>query len=163
MTMPERGTPEWIATQDRVHRAIMDITSNVAVRRKNLPPQAHVIIHDEVTGERFGAYVGIQYINDSGMARITRTSIGMLAPGVSPTRIADGLIKNHPDTPLICDDIIANELAKEQKTITWLEEDHYRLEGRPGGVLEIYTPFDAQKVPGRYLPRGVSGVQIYKE
>lgn len=161
MPLPERGTPEWAATEHRIHRRIMDTVSNVAVRRKDLPAQVHAVIQDDVTGERFGSFVGVQYIGESGMANITRTSIGMIAPGVPLTRIADTLIEHNPDTPLVCDRAVAEALA--EKTTTWLEQDHYRLEGRPGGVLEVYTPFEADQAPKGVLPPGVASAQFYTE
>ncbi|GEM_PF-5517542 len=160
MPLPEQGSQEWAATGERVHRRIMDTVSNVAVKRKDLPSQVHAIIHDDVTGEKFGAFVGVEYVGDSGMAQITRTSIGMLAPGVPLTVIADGLLQHNPGTPLVCDEVVANELS--QGSIPWIEEGHYRLEGRPGGVLEVYTPYDAYKPKGP-LPPGVKSAQFYTE
>ncbi len=161
MSLPERGTPEWAATEYRINRRIMDTASNVAVRRKDLPAQVHVLIHDEVTGERFGSFVGIQYIGDSGMANITRTSIGMVAPGVPLTRIADTLLEHDPGTPLVCDNKVADELSLG--SIPWIEEGHYRLEGRPGGVIEVYTHYEADRAPKSILPPGVASAQFYTE
>lgn len=161
MTLPERDTPEWSAMGDRVNRRIMDLASNVAVRRKNLPPQIQVMIHDEITGERWASFVYVQYVGNNGIAKITRTSVGCLADDVRPVDIADILLKDFPDTPLVCDEKIANELS--QHSLSWVEEDHYRLEGRPDGVLEVYTPYKAINLEGDLLPRGIAGAQIFTE
>lgn len=161
MTMSERGTPEDIARQARIHQTIMDIASNVALRRQDLPPQIHVIIYDEISRERYGAYVGVRYIGDSGLAHITRTTIGRFAPGTTVMHIADILLEHDPGTPLVCDDTIANELS--EGSVTWVEEGHYRLEGRPKGVLEVYTPYQTDKQPEGILPPGVASAQIFTE
>lgn len=161
MSFPERGTPEFDAISERVHRRIMDTLSNVAVKRKDLPGQVHVLIYDEPTQERFGSFVGVQYIGESGLANLTRTSIGRVAPGVSPLNICDTLLRVNPGTPLVCDNKIADEVS--QGSIPWVEEGHYRLEGRPGGVLEVYTPYEALHMPKGILPKGVASAQIFTE
>lgn len=161
MTLPERGTPEGAAAGHRIHKRIMDTVSNIAVRRKDLPHRVHVLIHDDVIDERFWTIVNVQYIGESGMANITRTTIGMVEPGVPLTEIADWLVEHDPNTPLVCDRTVAEELA--ERTTTWLDKDHYRLEARPGGVLEVYTPFEADQMPEEQLPPGVTSVQFYRK
>lgn len=147
--------------ETRIYRKIMDTTSNVAVRRKNLPPKIHVLIRDEVTGEKAAAFLDIRYIGDSGMANITLTSAGILPPEETVMDAADILLKTMPGMPMICDIEIADELSRS--SAVWVEEDHYRLEGRPGGVLEIYTPYSATQSPKAVLPPGVQSLQTYTE
>ena len=60
-----------------------------------------------------------------------------------------------------CDKKIADELNKS--SLVWVEEDHYRLEGRQNGVLEIYTPYGAINLPEAGLPQDVKSIQIFTE
>lgn len=143
MPLSEQGTPEMETAQERIYRRIMDIASKVAVRRKNLPPVVHILIRDEAIGEKVAAFLNIRYIGDSGMANITLTSAGILPSEETVMEAADILLKSRPEIPMICDKEIADELSKS--SLVWIEEDHYRLVGRPMGVLEIYTPYGATK------------------
>ena len=163
MSLPERGTPEYAATEHRIHRRIMDTVSNIAVRRGDLPAQVHALIHDDITGEKFGSFVQVRYIGDSGMAQVTRTSIGMLAPDVTVRDIADMLVEHNPDTPLVLDAKTASELAED--SISWYENetDHCSLRGVAGGTVEVYTPFRAQQPPKDLLPPGVVSAQFFQE
>lgn len=156
MPLLEKGSREWEAVYHRIHRKIMNVVSNVAARRANLPEQVCVLVHDDVTGERFGSYVRIQHIGDKGMLNITRNPIMMVAPGIPLTKITDKLLADHHGMPLVCDRKVANELSGG--SIPWIEEDHYRLEGRPGGVLEVYLPYQAIQVS-----IGVANVQLFTE
>src|SRR3972149_8709849 len=139
MSLPEQGTPERNSAEEKIYIRIMDIASNVAVRRKNLPPAIHVLVRDEVTGEKVAAFLNVQYMGDSGMANITLTSAGVLPAEETVEEAADILLKSMPEMPMLCDKEIADELSKS--SLVWVEEDHYRLVGRPSGVLEIYTPY----------------------
>ncbi len=165
MLFPERGTPEFDAVSERVARHIVDTVSEVAVRRKDLPDQVHALIYDEPTQERFGAFVRVQYTDDCGLANITRTSIGRVAPGVAVITIAGILLRHNPGIPLVCDNKITDELS--QGSIPWVEEGHdredghYRLEGRAGGILEVYTPYKGDQK--EILPSDVTSVQIFTE
>lgn len=161
MPLPEQGTPERNTAEEKIYRRIMDVVSNVAVRRKNLPSEVHVLIRDEMSGEKVAAFFNVQYIGDSGMANITLTSAGVLPAEETVEEAADILLKSMPGMPMICDKEIADELSKN--SLVWVEEDHYRLEGRPNGVLEIYTPYGATKLSEVNLPPGVKSVQIFTE
>lgn len=161
MALPEQGTVEYDFAMSRIDRRIMDTASNVAVRQKDLPPQIHVLVYDDETGEKFGAYVGVEYLNHKGAAKLTRTSIGRVRPGLDLMHIVDTLLKSHSGTPIVCDQVISQELS--QGVIPWFENDHYTLSGRPGGTIEIYTLFAAQHLPVDDLPPGVTNVQIYTE
>jgi len=140
MSLPEQGTPERNSAEEKIYIRIMDIASNVAVRRKNLPPAIHVLVRDEVTGEKVAAFLKVRYMGDSGMAYITLTSAGVLPAEETVEEAADILLKSMPEMPMLCDKEIADEFSKS--SLVWVEEDHYRLVGRPSGVLEIYTPYD---------------------
>lgn len=161
MPLPEQGSPEMQAAQEKIYRRIMDIASNVAVRRKNLPPKVHVLIRDKEIGEKVAAFLSVRYIGDSGMANITLTSAGILPSEETVMQAADILLQTRPGIPMICDQEIADELS--QNSLVWVEEDHYRLEGRPTGVLEVYTPYSATKLPQSALPPGVKSIQSYTE
>lgn len=160
MTLPERGTPEFATFANRIHRRIVDAVHKVALRRKDLPPEVFVFIHDETTGERFGSCVGVKYIGDSGVF-LTRTSINQMAPGVTVMDAADMLLELSPGTPLICDTKIADELF--EGSTPWIEGGHYRLAGRPKGVLEVYTPYQTENLPKSELPPGVANAWVFQE
>jgi len=161
MPLPEQDTPEREAAHERMYRKIMDTAYNVAVRRKNLPPQIHVLILDETTGEKVAAFLRVRYIGTSGMANITLKSAGVLPSEETLMEAADILIETNPGMPMLCDIEIAEELSRN--SLVWVKEDHYRLEGRPKGVLEVYTPYGATKLPEALLPPDVRSVQIYTE
>lgn len=163
MTLPEQETSERNTAEEKIYRRIMDVASNVAVRRKNLPLAVHVLIRDEMTGEKVAAFLKVRYIGDSGMANITLTSAGVLPAEETVAEAADILLKSMPGMPMICDKEIADELSISKGSLVWVEEDHYRLEGRPNGVLEIYTPYGATKLSETSLPLGVKSVQIFTE
>ena len=160
MPLPERNTPEFAAGQQRVYRHIMDLASNIAVR-KHLPPAIHVLIFDAETGERFGSDVGIEYLFSGGTARITTNGINLLLPTTPVVAVADALLSTKPGVPLVCDTEIADELSRD--SLTWVTDGHYRLEGRPGGVLEVYTPYAARKLSQDQLPPGTTSGQIFEE
>ena len=161
MSLPEQETPERNTAEERIYRKIMDVASNVAVRRKNLPPKVHVLILDETTGEKVAAFLNVRYIGDSGMANITLISAGVLPTEETVEEAADILLKSMPGMPMICDKEIADELNKS--SLVWVEEDHYRLEGRQNGVLEIFTPYGAINLPEAGLPQDVKSIQIFTE
>ena len=85
----------------------------------------------------------------------------MVYPDVPLTRIVDTLLAHDPGTPIVCDTKVADELSEE--SIPWVEEGHYRLEGRPGGVMEVYVHYDANLLPGDMLPPGTASAQFYTE
>lgn len=160
MTIPERETPEYQAMQDRVDRKIMDLVSNVAAR-KSLPSTVQAIIYDGETEERCASLIQVKYIGNNGTANITRYRIGVLADSTSAVDIADDLIKGFPNAAIVCDEKIAEELS--QHSLSWIEEDHYKLEGRPGGVIEVFTPYKAVNVDRSALPDIVESLQIFTE
>lgn len=161
MTMPEKGTPEWNVLWPRVESKMMTLGSAVALRNK-LPFQILIMVVDEPTGEIFGAYAGVEYMRDNGMHSMTRTSISKLKAGVPVSQIADGLIERQPGTALVCDEKIAEELGRE--SLTWYESDHYSLQGRPNGTLDVYTPHKTHEaIPKEQLPEGVHGVHVFDE
>src|SRR3990167_9143938 len=123
MPLPEQGIPERITAEEEIYRKIMDIASNVAVRRKNLPPKVHVLIRDEITGEKVAAFLNVRYIGDSGLANITMTSAGVLPIEETVEEAADMLLKTMPGMPMLCDKEIADKLSKS--SLVWVEEDHY--------------------------------------
>ena len=161
MPLPEQDAPEREIAEERTYRKIMDIASNVAVRRKNLPLEVHVLIRDEVTEEKVAAFLNVQYIGDSGMANITLTSAGVLPTEETVEEAADILLKSMPGMPMICDKEIADELSKG--SLVWVEEDHYRLEGRPDGVLEVYTPYDSINSHEIAQQLSARSVQVFTE
>src|SRR3989344_2542165 len=161
MSLPEQDTPERNIAEERIYRKIMDVASNVAVRRKNLPPKVHVLIRDEITGEKVAAFLNVRYIGDSGMANITLTSAGVLPSEETVEEAADILLKTMPGMPMLCDKEIADVLSKG--SLVWVEEDHYRLEGRPGGVLEVYTPYGSIKSPEIAQQLNACSVQVFTE
>ena len=161
MPLPEHGSPERETAEERIYRKVMDVASNVAVRRKNLPLNVHILIRDEVTGENVAAFLRVQYIGDNGAAKITPTSGAVLPFEETVMEAADILIKTHPSMPMICDKEIADELS--QNSLVWVEEDHYRLEGRPDGVLEVYTPYNYVESPEIAQQINARSVQIYTE
>ena len=161
MSLPEQETPERNTAEERIYRKIMDVASNVAVRRKNLPPKVHVLIRDEITREKVAAFLNVRYIGGNGMAYITLTSAGVLPAEETVEEAADILLETMPGMPMICDKEIADEL--NESSLVWIEEDHYRLEGRPNGVLEIYTPYSTTRLPKTDLPPNVKSVQIFTE
>lgn len=67
----------------------------------------------------------------------------------------------YPNIPLICDAAITQELLAH--SLTWVEEDHYRLLGRPVGIIEVYTPYRSISVPQSDLPPGRTTIQFYRE
>lgn len=161
MTMPEKGTPEFDALWPRVEDRIMKVGSTVAYKNK-LPFQILIMVVDEPTGEIFGAYAGVEYMGDNGAHLITRTSISKLKSGVPVTQIADGLIERQPGTALVCDEKIAEELGHE--SLTWYEKDHYSLQGRPLGTLDVYTPHRTHEIIAKeQLPQGIHGVHVFDE
>ena len=95
------------------------------------------------------------------MANITLKSAGVLPSEETLMEAADILIETNPGMPMLCDIEIAEELSRN--SLVWVKEDHYRLEGRPKGVLEVYTPYGATKLPEALLPPDVRSVQIYTE
>lgn len=154
MTIPEQGSPEMEAARERIYEEIMIISSNVAVRRKNLPPVVHVLIRDEVIGEKVAAFLNIRYIGNSGKVYMAIASAVILPSEETVIQAADILLKSRPGIPMICDKEITDELSKN--SVVWREEDHYKLVGRPDGVLEIYTPYDVTRSPQTNLPPGAS-------
>ena len=161
MPLPEHGSPERETAEERIYRKVMDVASNVAVRRKNLPLNINILIRDEVTGEKVAAFLQVQYLGDNGAAKITPTSGAVLPFEETVMEAADILIKTHPSMPMICDKEIADELS--QNSLVWVEEDHYRLEGRPDGVLEVYTPYNYVESPEIAQQINARSVQIYTE
>lgn len=161
MTIPEQGSPEMEAAEKRIYEKIMLIASNVAVRKKNLSPVAHVLIRDEVIGEKVTAFLRIMYIDNIGRVFITITSAGILPSRETITQAADMLIKSNPEMPMICDEEIADEISRN--SVVWRDEDHYRLIGRPDGVLEIYTPYGVAQLPQTDLPPDASIQQRWTE
>ena len=144
-------TPE----QQRIHRRVMDAASNVAVRHK-LPYQVHVLVSDPITNKRYGAFVGIEYVGETRQAQVTRTSIGELREGATPSDIADNLIRRNPGTPLLCDEQTVREIG-DSSLILVSDGGHYRLTSRPEGVLEIYQEHKTVALPTDSLPPGVRG------
>ncbi len=144
-------TPE----QQRIHRRVMDAASNVAVRHK-LPYQVHVLVSDPTTNKRYGAFVGIEYIGNSRMARVTGTSIGELREGATPLDIADNLIRHNPGTPLVCDEQTAREIG-DSSLIFVSDDGHYRLTSRPEGVLDIYQEHKTSEIRKDLLPPWFTG------
>jgi len=161
MQLPEHGSPERETAEERIYRKVMDVASNVAVRRKNLPLNINILIRDEVTGEKVAAFLQVQYLGDNGAAKITPTSGAVLPFEETVMEAADILIKTHPGMPMICDKEIADELS--QNSLVCVEEDHYRLEGRPDGVLEVYTPYNYVESPEIAQQINARSVQIYTE
>lgn len=160
MTLPERGTAQFAEFERRAHRKIVDLVSNIAIRRGALPQQVHAMIGDEITQERCGAFVRVKYF-EGGSAQVTRSSIGILRDDTAAGDIADMLLEGYPETPLVCDKSIADELSRD--SLTWVGNDHYRLEGRPAGVLEVFTPYVADMVSTDTLPPEVKSIQLFNE
>ncbi len=160
MTLPEKHTPEWVDFEHRVHRRIMDMVSNIAFKQQ-LPPQIHVLIFDDITNEMFGSFVGVKYLGESGMVHKTRTSIGMLAPDSTPKDIAEMLIEEHPGTPLLLDEKVAEKLSDD--SVTLFEDDHCSLQGVSGGTIEVFVPFKSSSIPKDSLPPGFVSGQLFEE
>ncbi|MEK7559357.1 MAG: hypothetical protein AAB521_03555 [Patescibacteria group bacterium] len=161
MPLPEQDTPEREIAEERIYRKVIDLVSNVAVRRKNLPSQVHILIQDEITGVKVAAFLLVQYIGNNGMTKITPYSGAVLPSEETVMDAADILIKANPGMPMICDKEIADELS--QNSLVWVEEDHYRLEGRPDGVLEVFTPYGALQSLEIARELGAKSVQVYTE
>jgi len=154
--MPEIGYTQEL---ERNYRRIMEIACNVAFRH-TLPSQIYVLIQDPETGKRFISSVEIEYTGEPPrLSRISGSSwIGERKDGGTPMRTADILLKHYPGTALVCDEEIAKEL--DRNSLVWFSKDHYRLVGRPEGVLELYTPYKSKNISG--LPPGVYG-QLFEE
>lgn len=130
----------------------MDTASNVAVRHR-LPETIHLLIKDKVNDRIYGSFAGINYFDDgSGQLKITRTAIGELMSNAKISEIADLLITHNPGTALVCDSTIFELLKNEPTTTIWLEDRHFRLTGRPGGVLDVYYTYDAESSPNAIAP-----------
>lgn len=143
----------------RANRAIMDLVSNIASRRTDLPSQLHILICDPQSNRKFGAYVGIEHLGPS-IIRKTRTGIGMLLPDSTVFDVADTLLAHDPGIPLLCDEAIAQELLTE--AIVYPEDTHYFLLMRPGGRLAVYTPYESVPIAKEDFP-GTLGGQHYTE
>jgi hypothetical protein len=161
MPLPEQGTPEREIAEERIFKGIIDIVSNVAVRKNNLPPKIHVLIRDEMTGALVAAFLKVQYVEDKGATNISLSSSGVLPPEETVMEAAHILLTSMPGIPMLCDKAVADEIS--ESTLVWVEEDHYRLVGTPSGVLDIYTPYDSIKLPDSDLPQGVESTQFYTE
>ena len=161
MSLSELGTPERETEEERIYRTVMDLVLNVAVKRRNLPPMVHVLIRDEATKVLVAAFLHIEYLGAQGAARITPYSGSTLPEEETVLEAADILIKANPGMPMICDGEIADELSRN--SLAWVKEDHYRLEGRPDGVLEVYTPYKAVSSPEIAQSLGAKSVQIFQE
>jgi len=161
MPLPEQDTPERETAEKRIYNRIIDIASNVAVRKNNLPPKIHVLIRDEMTGALVAAFLKVRYIGDKGATKISLSSSGVLPPEETVMEAADILLTSMPGIPMLCDKEVADEISKN--SVEWVDEDHYRLVGTSSGVLDIYTPFGAIKLPDADLPPGVESTQFYTE
>lgn len=161
MPLPELGTSERELAEKRINTRIIDIASNVAVRKNNLPPKIHVLIRDEMTGELIAAFFKVRYIGDSRVANISLLSVGVLPLEETVEEAADILLTSMPGIPMLCDKEVADEISKS--AVVWVEEDHYKLVGTSSGVLDIYTPYGAIKLPDDDLPPSIESTQYYTE
>ncbi len=141
MKPPEKSSPETGKTFDRISTQITDLVSNIAVKRSNLPPLVSAVVYDRLTNERFLGLVGIEYSGPK-IARVITTTSDIFPLGRRLLETVDTLLIAQPNAPLLCDEKIAEELSAG--TLTFVQEEHYRLEGRPGGVLEVLTPYVAE-------------------
>lgn len=141
----------------RTGEKISDIALNVAFRHQ-LPQRCFVIVQDESTGINVGCNIGLVQLSESSI-RVDLLYGGPLKDNDIFETVDD--IIQDPSIPLICDQKVAEELS--QHSLTWIDEGHYRLEGRPGGVLEVYTPYSSVPLPEVNSPElGISG-QLYTE
>lgn len=130
-------TPEAEPNNDRQYSRALDMVANVAGRH-SLPELVHVAFTDEITGVRHSAEVRVQRVDrDSNI--ITVINGGRLHQDLTSMQVAELIVENCPDVPLICDEAFAEGFVGN--TLTWLDTDHYRLEGTAKGVLEVYRPY----------------------
>lgn len=163
MTLPEWGTPEFDQAEERVHRRLTDTVMNIGGKRR-LPPMVLAIVYDEPTGEIFDAYLDVQNLQEGerpSFALLTRRAISMIRSGANVVQVIDDLMKIRPNIPIICDNVVTEELSKY--SLTWVQKDHYRLVGRPNGILEVYTPYKVKSVPQSDLPKERTTIQFYRE
>lgn len=146
------------AQVQKADRKLKDTLVNVGGRHQ-LPPQVLVLIEEDTTGIRFGAFVEIEYVEkEQGIFHHKRTTLGELVEGVTPTQVIDTLLENNPGTPFVCDEQIARELSQDVSSVVWVDDGHFQLLGRPGGVVDVLTPYNTNMVRG-----DGKSAQIYQE
>ncbi len=141
----------------------MDTATNVALSQ-NIPGQIHVLVTDNDTRKIFGGFAHVEYVTflNRRTAKITRTSIGLLAPDATPLEVANILIETDPGTPLVCDEQVEQMITGDPSVVTWQSDGHYTLTSVGGGTLEIFTPLKSTPLPkGFKTPPGVAGGQLF--
>ena len=114
-----------------VRELIRDTFSGISSMYE-IPSPLHAIIQDPTTSKRYGCSIAIapDGILDVG-------PFGELREGITPTPVADRIIKDHPETSLLCDRQTVDELGKDS---TLFYEANYVLVKRPHGVIQVYHP-----------------------
>src|SRR5258706_710009 len=146
MGMPERGTGEWISTQERIGKRFMDFVTQIG-EREQLPPWVYILIHDEISGGRFGAFADIYYSRFNRLkAEITQMTYEQIPQDITTVSVVGKLVLSCRNMPLLCDIKTANVIR--QKPHTWDGDGNYQLEGLGGRVFNVYTPQTGEEFPG---------------
>ena len=111
--------------------------------RHTLPHRVFVATRE--AGEIWGIELKLERHLDGMGATVDVGWIGQLAHNATITDVADELLQggNPQGKSLVCDRQLSGELG--EKSLTYVDEDHYRLEGRRGGVLEVFVPYASEE------------------
>lgn len=135
-------SPEIESNDDRLYRRALDMVANIAGRHA-LPNMVHVAFTDEATGKKHSSEVEVRPVDrDSNIITVIRG--GELHDGMTSMQVAEIIVEDYPNVPLICDEAFAEGFAGN--ALTWIDTDHYRLEGTVKGVLEVYRPYRSTEV-----------------
>lgn len=156
------GEEEISAAQDRANQEIKTILLNVVPRYPHLPETIHVMVRDNQSNLIFGAYVQLERIGNSRAVIFHDLQHGMLKEGISVAEKIDRMMEDYPEMPLLCNEVITQELQRDPKTLTWVEKDCYYLLGREAGVIEVFTPVPFTNIPSDQVPPPFTGGQIFK-
>ena len=130
---------------DQAAEKIKALISNTGITHK-LPSQVHFLVEDK-TSLRYGGMADITYVGD---AFTFEMEVGELGENITPLNVADMLLKHYSALPLLCDEKIAKELGIKPN------ETNKGLVRRPKGILQVYLPCNAYKVPRDKLPPGTN-------
>lgn len=127
-------------------QALVDIVTSVGARKKlnqsvlGMTTDPEGVIH-------FGL-IRLRVIDDEN--NITKVGAQILGGTLftvkreNITSVITNLLKNSPQLSIICDNEIAQSIAGE--ATTWLEEDHYQLQGfGSAGLVDVFTPYQFEE------------------
>lgn len=130
MPLPERETPERAMAEERIGERFSRKLGGDFSR-------FHILFRDEETGEKIAAFANTRHPEGYGI-EISFESLGVLPSEETVLEAIDILLKTNPETPMICNKSIIDELRGD--LLQTISEGHYRLTGNPNGELEIYAP-----------------------